>query len=62
MLKDFEPLTTNNHRIGIGNILYFEHETCNICLEEMRPNQQKKKYRCNNHKGHSRCVDGFYNS
>lgn len=26
MLSDFEALGTNNHRIGIGNILYFERK------------------------------------
>ena len=26
MLQDFEPLSTNKNRIGIGNIIYFELE------------------------------------
>lgn len=62
MLLDFESLGTNTHQIGIGNILYFEAKQCNICLEEMRPSQSKKSYQCNKHKGHSRCVKGYYES
>ena len=62
MLQDFEPLSTNNHRIGIGNIIHFDLETCNICLEEMKKNQAKKHYKCKNHKGHSMCVNQYYTS
>ena len=62
MLVDFDPLTTNTHQIGIGNILHFELEACNICLEEMKNNQNKKNYKCGNHKGHTGCVLGFYRS
>ena len=62
MLMDFEALGTNTHKIGIGNILYFECKSCNICLEEMKPTHSKKVYKCEKHKGHSRCVNGYYQS
>lgn len=59
MLRDFEPLSTNTHKIGIGNIIHFDLDTCNICLEEMKNNQSKKLYKCKNHKGHSLCVNNY---
>ena len=62
MLLDFESLGRNDHQIGIGNILYFEHEHCNICLEEMKTTHSQKFYTCKKHKGHSRCVKGYYES
>ena len=39
MLMDFEPISTNRTSIGIGNIIHFELETCNICLEEIKNSQ-----------------------
>jgi len=62
MLLDFESLGTNTHHIGIGNILFFEAKKCNICLEEMRPSHSQTFYQCKKHKGHSRCVKGYYES
>ena len=62
MLLDFESLGTNTHQIGIGNILHFDARKCNICLEEMKPSHSQKFYKCNKHKGHSRCVKGYYES
>ena len=62
MLNEFESMTANPKKVGIGNIVHIKYPECNICFEKIKKLSQKKAYLCKKHFGHKKCVNRYMKS